>query len=84
MAVEHKRKLEEYSPDSPSGLEWCRPQKIDLSSVEYLPGELLRAVEDRLIREVLKLTKGNKTRAAKILGISVRTLRYKTSSKEGR
>lgn len=67
-----------------SGLDYARPHKIDLKSVEYLPGELLRAVEDRLIKEVLHLTKGNKTRAAKILGISVRTLRYKTSAKEDR
>lgn len=59
----------------------CVPSKVDLQSVEYIPGELLKSVEERLIAEVLRWTNGNKTRAAKILGISVRTLRYKTASR---
>lgn len=42
----------------------------------YIPaGTRLDHVEDLLIRETLKLTNGNRTQAAKLLGISLRTLR---------
>lgn len=42
----------------------------------YIPvGTQLSHVEDLLIRETLKLTNGNRTQAAKLLGISLRTLR---------
>jgi DNA-binding NtrC family response regulator len=40
-------------------------------------GTNLSDVEDLLIRETLKITDGNRTQAAKLLGISLRTLRRK-------
>jgi len=44
----------------------------------FIPiGTDLRTVEDILIRETLKHTRGNKTRAASLLGISLRNLRRK-------
>lgn len=44
----------------------------------YIPiGTRLDHVEDMLIRETLKRTSGNKTKAAGLLGISLRTLRRK-------
>ena len=41
------------------------------------PGRLLKDMERDLIYRTLKETDGNKTRAAKALGISIRTLRNK-------
>ncbi len=44
----------------------------------YIPiGTHLDHVEDLLIKETLKITNGNRTQAAKLLGISLRTLRRK-------
>lgn len=44
----------------------------------FIPiGTHLGDVEDLLIKETLKLTNGNRTQAAKLLGISIRTLRRK-------
>jgi DNA-binding NtrC family response regulator len=40
-------------------------------------GTNLKNVEELLISETLKITKGNKTQAAKLLGISLRNLRRK-------
>jgi len=44
-------------------------------------GTDLKDVEDILIRETLKYTKGNKTKAAALLGISTRTLRRKLKNR---
>ena len=47
----------------------------------YVPsGSTLSEVEDLLIQQTLKTTNGNRTQAAKILGISIRTLRRKLNS----
>ncbi|CAD7772803.1 Regulatory protein AtoC [Candidatus Methanoperedenaceae archaeon GB50] len=43
----------------------------------YEPLSSLKEMEKKLIAQALKETEGNRTRAAKILGISVRTLRNK-------
>jgi DNA-binding NtrC family response regulator len=44
----------------------------------YIPlGTKMSDVEDMLIRETLNITDGNRTKAAKLLGISIRTLRRK-------
>jgi DNA-binding NtrC family response regulator len=52
------------------------PQASDepVDSIRFRPGATLEEVEDTYIRLVLKRTNNNKTRAADILGISVRTL----------
>jgi DNA-binding protein Fis len=50
--------------------------EADLSSVP-LKGSTLWEVEKNLIFDTLKEVKGNKTKASKILGISVRTMRNK-------
>jgi two-component system response regulator FlrC len=42
-----------------------------------VPAKGLRAMEKEAILETLKQTGGNRTQTAKILGISVRTLRNK-------
>ncbi len=48
----------------------------------FIPvGTPLDRVEDRLIRETLKQTNGNRTKAAQLLGISLRTLRRKLTGK---
>ena len=44
---------------------------------ETLPGKTLRKIERDLILETLKHCLGNRTHAANILGISIRTLRNK-------
>lgn len=54
---------------------------------DFAPGMPLSAVEKRLILQTLELTAQNRTRAAQILGISIRTLRnklneYKTDFKQ--
>jgi DNA-binding NtrC family response regulator len=52
------------------------PMEADLSSVP-LKGATLWEVERNLIFDTLKEVSGNKTKASKILGISVRTMRNK-------
>ncbi|HAV43457.1 TPA: nitrogen regulation protein NR(I), partial [bacterium] len=47
-----------------------------LEGVEYKEG-LLEELEEKLIRLVLERVRGNKTRAAKILGITKNTLKAK-------
>jgi DNA-binding protein Fis len=49
---------------------------VDSATVS-LKGSTLREMEKNLIVETLKEANGNKTRASKILGISVRTMRNK-------
>lgn len=44
---------------------------------DFLPGMSLSEVEKRLILQTLELTAQNRTRAAQMLGISIRTLRNK-------
>ena len=52
--------------------------RADSSSDIVVPaGTSLEKVEELVIRETLKRTGGNRTRAAEMLGISVRTLRRK-------
>ncbi len=44
------------------------------------PGTNLRDVEDLMIQQALRITDGNRTQAAKLLGISLRTLRRKLNT----
>lgn len=46
-------------------------------------GMTLHELEERAIQETLKMTNGNRTQTARILGLSVRALRYKLNAKEG-
>ncbi|HEX7672676.1 MAG TPA: sigma 54-interacting transcriptional regulator [Bdellovibrio sp.] len=56
----------------------------DEMAVDFAPGMSLSEVEKRLILQTLELTAQNRTRAAQMLGISIRTLRNKLNEyKEG-
>jgi two-component system response regulator HydG len=57
-------------------LQWLPARRPGPIEVEPVAGEVpnLRALEERHIRRVLKLAGGNKSRAARLLGISRRTL----------
>ncbi|GIM48316.1 sigma-54-dependent Fis family transcriptional regulator [Collibacillus ludicampi] len=67
-----ERKKEDDSPSV---------QKEQIANEEHVCSrtlaEILEEVEQAHIRRVLKRTKGNKTEAAKILGIAIRSLYYK-------
>jgi DNA-binding NtrC family response regulator len=69
---------------SPLDLKDFRPEVGDSSpkrpagdSLDALPSLSLRDMEEKLIRQALEKTSGNRTHAAKMLGISIRTLRNK-------
>jgi len=66
------------------------PEKIRSSSQEFIPSswvqlpeeginleKALEEIEKKLLKEALIRTKGNKTKAAKLLGISFRSFRYR-------
>ena len=66
------------------------PEKIRSSSQEFVPSswvqlpeeginleKALEEIEKKLLKEALIRTKGNKTKAAKLLGISFRSFRYR-------
>ena len=71
-----------------------RSRKIRLSSFEFstdqieavrqLVGHTIAEVECELIIETLANQRGSRTNAAKLLGISIRTLRYKIHDYDGR
>lgn len=50
---------------------------VDEMALDFAPGMSLSEVEKRLILQTLELTAQNRTRAAQMLGISIRTLRNK-------
>jgi Fis family transcriptional regulator, factor for inversion stimulation protein len=52
----------------------------DLSAAESLVGMAVADVERALILATLRQTKGNRTHAASMLGISIRTIRNKLSA----
>jgi len=53
------------------------PMSGPLQDVLVRPGVAMRDVEKRLLETTLQATHGNRTRAAELLGISVRTIRNK-------
>lgn len=50
---------------------------LEVTPVQLSPGMTLQEAERRLILKTLELTKANRTQAARMLGISIRTLRNK-------
>jgi DNA-binding NtrC family response regulator len=52
-----------------------QPQKTPGVFIEV--GTTLEEIEERIIRETLRHTGGNKTKAARLLGVSLRNLRRK-------
>jgi DNA-binding NtrC family response regulator len=70
--------LEEVAPGpSTPGAVAGAPTTNNSAHVLALPSLDLMEVERRVIEQALALTKGNRTRAAQMLGINVRTLRRK-------
>jgi len=70
--------LEEVAPSpSTQGAVAGAPPTNNSAHVLALPSLDLMEVERRVIEQALALTKGNRTRAAQMLGINVRTLRRK-------
>jgi two-component system response regulator FlrC len=62
--------LQEFSISEDQG---AGPERVEVD-----PSSLcLRAMEQKMISKALEKTQGNRTHAAKILGISIRTLRNK-------
>lgn len=61
------------------------PKKPVQDGIKALVGRTIKEVEDRLIHETLKVCGGNRTKAAKILGVTPRTLynRLKTPPAHG-
>lgn len=58
--------------------EMIRPEDLMFDSIERQQGQgMIREMEKDLILKTLKEVKGNKTKAARILGVSVRTIRNK-------
>lgn len=68
--------LEETEMPAPS----LPPQGASLITIPL--GTPLGTVEELLIRETLKHTNGNRSRAARLLGVSLRTLRRKLNQKK--
>ncbi len=60
-----------------------RPESLDAKGVFIPIGTTLREAEDILIEETLRHTGGNRTKAAKILGIGIRTLRRRLNQPRG-
>jgi DNA-binding NtrC family response regulator len=67
-------KQQTVNPATEDFKDWDFDEGVDL-----LVGNAISDVERSLICATLARYKGNKTRAAKVLGISVRGLRYKTN-----
>ena len=63
---------------------YSEPRSSDVAADSLLPAALLqqlplRELEDRYIREILRLSGGNKIEAARVLGIDRRTLYRRTT-----
>lgn len=57
-------------------------QASELSGLQFPPGTTVEAAERELIQQTLAATNGNKTRAAELLGISLKTLHNKLKEYE--
>jgi DNA-binding NtrC family response regulator len=75
--------VEEHVESSPTQSAAAAPAMNNGAHVLALPSLDLMEVERRVIEQALALTKGNRTRAAQMLGINVRTLRRKLNGGGG-
>lgn len=53
------------------------PKKAEVSGVSFRAGTAMKDLERNLLETTLETTRGNRTRAAEMLGISLRTIRNK-------
>jgi len=74
---------EEPTESAPTQSSAAAPATNNGAHVLALPSLDLMEVERRVIEQALALTKGNRTRAAQMLGINVRTLRRKLNGGGG-
>ena len=63
--------------NSPQSRYWSELSQDEIAIVKRLVGHTIAEVELELIRETLVGVSGNRTRAASVLGISIRGLRNK-------
>lgn len=66
-----------------SSIRFEEPASPETEGQDFGPGMSLSEVERRLILQTLELTAQNRTKAAQILGISIRTLRNKLNEYRG-
>ena len=62
------------------GLEWVENRKSELLGACIRPGVSLGEMERKLVEITLEATGGNRSRAAELLGVSLRTVRNKVRS----
>ncbi|MBF0427396.1 MAG: sigma-54-dependent Fis family transcriptional regulator [Magnetococcales bacterium] len=68
---------DEYDEDDGSIVDIVRPELENNDQIRLPVGTTVRQMEEFLIHRTLDEVKGNRTRAAELLGISIRTLRNK-------
>jgi len=78
------RRVTAMSNSGPIGIEYLGPEFIKSASNKAIPtnlplqaGTSMRQLERQLLETTLQLTGGNRTRAAEMLGVSLRTIRNK-------
>lgn len=83
FSMENMAAFESPAPDPPAYQEFETPSEYQVPFYSddegvFIPvGTPMKEVEDKMIEATLRYTKGNRTKAAKLLGIGIRTLRRK-------
>jgi DNA-binding NtrC family response regulator len=73
-------RTDRHPPERPSSIETATPyglSSIEQACVRQLIGRSLAHIEREVILQTLRFHRGNRTRAADLLGISIRSLRNK-------
>jgi two-component system, response regulator FlrC len=73
-------RTDRHAPERPSSIETTMPyglSSIEQACVRQLIGRSLAHIEREVILQTLRFHRGNRTRAADLLGISIRSLRNK-------
>jgi len=74
-------RTDRHAPERPSSMETATPcgglSSIEQACVRQLIGRSLAHIEREFILQTLRFHRGNRTRAADLLGISIRSLRNK-------